>query len=201
MDMDDQSLNHSIAVIDVETTGLFPMRNDRIVEIAVVIMAPDGQIQSEYETLINPGRDIGPTRIHGISAGEVLKAPAFAHIAGDLLAILSGASVIAGHNVNFDRNFLVMEYARLGIMLPKVPMLCTCQLFGRKSLQACCAALGIKFEGTQHRAIVDARATAILVARLVAGNCSILAKHRIADTSWPGIEANRTPCFTRDHAR
>ena len=71
------------SVIDVETTGLFPWRHDRIIEIAVVVMSPKGAVECEYETLINPERDIGPSRIHGITAGEVLRAPRFVDIAGD----------------------------------------------------------------------------------------------------------------------
>ena len=130
--------NNNIAVIDVETTGLSPWRNDRILEIAVVVISPDGEIHKEYETLVNPNRDLGPTRIHGISAEHVLGAPMFADIAGDVLAILSSASVIAGHNVSFDKNFIVKEYERIGVKIPEIPLLCTCRLFGRNSLEACC---------------------------------------------------------------
>jgi hypothetical protein len=69
------SLPDPIAVVDVETTGLSPWRHDRIVEIAIVMMSSDGRIHSEYESLVNPDRDMGPTRIHRISAAEVLHAP------------------------------------------------------------------------------------------------------------------------------
>ncbi|MFO0261915.1 MAG: exonuclease domain-containing protein, partial [Planctomycetota bacterium] len=61
-----------IAVIDVETTGLSPWRHYRIVELAVVVVTPDGVVQQEYETLVNPERDMGPTRIHRIAAGDVV---------------------------------------------------------------------------------------------------------------------------------
>ena len=93
-----------IAVVDVETTGLSPWRHDRVVEIAIVVISPDGMIQTEYETLINPSRDIGPSSIHHISAADVLRAPTFADVAGDILEILAAASVVAGHNVSFDKN-------------------------------------------------------------------------------------------------
>jgi len=55
------------AVVDVETTGLFPAR-DRVVEVAVVHLDPDARVTGEFSTLIDPRRDVGPTRIHGISA-------------------------------------------------------------------------------------------------------------------------------------
>jgi DNA polymerase-3 subunit epsilon len=123
-----------IAVIDLETTGLSPWRNDRIVEIGVVLMSLNGQTHTEYETLINPNRDLGPSRIHGIFAADVVRAPTFADVAGDVLELLTGADIIAGHNVSFDRNFLVKEYERLGVKIPEIPLLCTCQLSGRKTI-------------------------------------------------------------------
>ncbi len=48
------------AVVDVETTGLYP-RTDRVVEVAVVHISADGQITGEFSTLMNLGRDVGLT--------------------------------------------------------------------------------------------------------------------------------------------
>ncbi|HZL03993.1 MAG TPA: exonuclease domain-containing protein, partial [Coriobacteriia bacterium] len=42
------------AVVDVETTGLRPSWHDRIVEIAVVQVAPDGVVEATWSTLVNP---------------------------------------------------------------------------------------------------------------------------------------------------
>lgn len=152
-----------IAVIDLETTGLSPWRHDRVVEIDIVVISPDGTVHTEYETLINPNRDIGPSCIHQISAADVLQAPTFADVAGDVLEIIAEATAVAGHNVSFDKNFLDKEYERLGVSLPEIPLLCTCRLFGRANLQACCDELGISFAGMPHRALSDARATAQIV--------------------------------------
>jgi DNA polymerase III subunit epsilon len=52
------------AVVDLETTGLYPS-TDRVVEVAVVHVGCDGQVTAEFSTLINPGRNVGPTRITG----------------------------------------------------------------------------------------------------------------------------------------
>ena len=60
----------NIAVIDLETTGLSPWRHDRVVEIGIVVISPDGTVHSEYETLVNPNRDMGPSCIHRISAAD-----------------------------------------------------------------------------------------------------------------------------------
>lgn len=107
-----------IAVVDVETTGLSPWRHDRIVEIAVVLLGPDGDIR-EHESLVNPSRDVGPTSIRGISASDVIDAPPFADTAGDVVGLLRHAGVLAGHNVSFDRNFLIGEFERLPAPFPE----------------------------------------------------------------------------------
>lgn len=119
-----------IAVIDLETTGLSPWRHDRVVEIGIVVISPEGIVETEYETLVNPTRDMGPSSIHHISAASVLKAPTFAEVAGDVLKLLAAASAVAGHNVSFDKSFLAKEYERLGVTIPDIPLLCTCRLFG-----------------------------------------------------------------------
>lgn len=189
-----------IAVIDLETTGLSPWRHDRVVEIGIAVISPDGAVHVEYETLVNPARDIGPSHIHRISAADVLRAPTFAEVAGDVLQILATANVVAGHNVSFDMNFLIKEYERIGVVMPSVPILCTCRVFGRNNLKACCDELGIAFDGTSHRALSDARATARIVSFLCGDDPALLNKHRFENTLWPAIPALNTPCFRREHA-
>lgn len=195
-------LSDRIAVVDVETTGLSPWRNDRIVELAIVVISPNGQILAEYETLLNPNRDIGPSHIHQIHASDILHAPIFSDVAGDVLEILSSANIIAGHNISFDRNFIVKEYERIGIQFPEIPFLCTYQLFGRNSLASCCAEFGVEFDGIAHRALMDARVTAQLVTRICADNLNILDNYRISeDTKWPQLAAKQTPCFSREQSK
>ena len=63
-----------LVVIDCETTGF--SRYDRIVEIAVVTLDPRTfEPVDEYDTLINPERDLGPVGVHGITASMVEAAP------------------------------------------------------------------------------------------------------------------------------
>ncbi|MFN7840491.1 MAG: exonuclease domain-containing protein [Pirellula sp.] len=189
-----------IAVIDFETTGLSPWRHDRVVEIGIVVMDRAGSTQLEYETLVNPLRDIGASGIHGISSEEVLKAPSFSDIAGDVLEILADCSIVAGHNVSFDRNFLIKEYDRLGVSLPDIPTLCTCSLQGRSSLESCCRDLGIAIDGLPHRALFDAQLTARIVALLLLEDSALMERYKISNVTWPRIIPQRTPCFTRSHA-
>lgn len=68
--------NTEFAVTDVETTGLFPQAHDRIIEIAIVRVDAEGNILDEFTSLVNPGRDIGTTHLHGITAGDVRLAQA-----------------------------------------------------------------------------------------------------------------------------
>lgn len=190
-----------IAVVDVETTGLSPWRNDRIVEIAVVLMLADGTIQKEYETLVNPDRDLGPSRIHHITAREILLAPSFIDIAGDIADLLSQAYILAGHNVSFDKQFLIKEYQRMGVAMPDIPTLCTYQLLGRNNLASCCSELDVEFEGTPHRAISDARTTAKLVQRIISDEPDILSSYKGSRAKWPPIKPKKTKTVSRDHAQ
>lgn len=162
------------ATIDFETTGLFPEHHDRAIEIAVVHSDPDGTITGAWETLINPRRDLGPQGIHGISAREVIAAPHFGLIAGELLELLSGRVVVA-HNASFDTRFLAAELSRLDYW-PGATMSSACtmrlsrQYLGTGgSLADCCAAFDIPLDGA-HRAAVDALATARLLEGLIASS-------------------------------
>ena len=154
-----------IAVIDVETTGLFPGGHDRIIEVAVVRMKVDGTVLDEFVTLVNPGRDVGRTDIHGIRAGDLASAPPFASIVGDVCSRLRGA-VVAGHNVTFDCRFIESELARAGYILPAINVLCTMNALGGR-LVDCCRDYGIDLEQA-HSALHDARATARLLAAWLA---------------------------------
>ncbi|WP_182112679.1 MULTISPECIES: exonuclease domain-containing protein [unclassified Actinotalea] len=157
------------AVVDVETTGLFPGAHDRIVEIAVVHVDPGGAIEESWTTLLNPGRDLGPQHVHGISAADVLSAPTFAQVAGDLADRLAGRTFVA-HNAHFDRRFVHTEFASAGWDVPITAdrCLCTMQWAGRllpgapRALAGCCSHLGIPLTEA-HTALADATATAHLL--------------------------------------
>src|SRR3970040_2523920 len=118
------ALSSPIAVIDVETTGLFPFRHDRVIEVAAVVIRGDVGIEREFISLVNPRRDIGPSSIHGLTSEDILHAPQFAEIAALLLDVLSGTVAIAAYNVRFDRQFLESEVSRLGWQLPDFFNIC-----------------------------------------------------------------------------
>ena len=147
-----------LVVIDCETTGLG--QHDRILEIAVLTLDPQTwEPTDEYDTLINPERDVGPVGVHGITASMVDAAPTFPEIATALALRLNGAIPIA-HNLPFDIRMLANEFNRLGVTFNVGSGLCTLRVTGEK-LVAACRRFGITLD-VQHRALADARATAAL---------------------------------------
>jgi hypothetical protein len=132
-----------------------------VIEIAVVVVQPNGQVEREFVSLVNPGRDIGPTRIHGLMSEDVMHAPTFGELAGQLLAAMNGCVALAGHNIRFDRQFMDAELSRLGLAVPEFTSLCTMQLAGGGNLSGCCREYGVEFDGTAHHALSDARGTIV----------------------------------------
>lgn len=160
----------AFAVVDFETTGLIPERNDRVVEVGLVLVDDKGQIEQEWTTLVNPRRDVGATHIHGLRGGDLLDAPEFGDIADQILSFVIGRTVVA-HNASFDMRFLRHELDRAGYAISSRPhALCSMKWSGRlvgpAKLQHVCEALSIELVDA-HSAMADARATAKLLARLM----------------------------------
>jgi DNA polymerase-3 subunit epsilon len=157
------------AVVDVETTGLHPVR-DRIVEIAVIRLNPDAEEIDEWSTLVNPGNRPLGGRIHGLRSADLADAPTFGDIRDDLLARLAG-NVIVAHNAPFDVAFLQAETVRAGVAWGPIEGLCTMELLrslgisNSRKLHQCCSELDI-WAGREHVAIDDARAVAGIMAYL-----------------------------------
>ncbi|GAA2828674.1 exonuclease domain-containing protein [Crossiella cryophila] len=192
------------AVVDVETTG-FAAGRDRVIEIAVVQLDAQGAITGEWCTLVNPRRDLGPQHIHRITTREVLPAPTFEQITGDLVTRLAGRVLVA-HNLTFDARFLNAELTAAGVLPPPEALdgLCTMTLAprylttDRRNLAACCAAAGIPLTNA-HSALHDARATAALLAHYLAAGHDDWSPHLEAARSrpWPFIPALDTPVVHR----
>lgn len=150
------------AVIDVETTGFG--KHDKIVEIAIVVMDPDSwETVDEYDTLLNPERDMGPTGVHGINASMVEVAPVFGDVVADVARRLHGALLVA-HNLPFDRRMLHQEFERNGVQVDLGSGRCTLNAT-RQKLEAACRDHGVTLS-CGHRALTDARATAELARQL-----------------------------------
>jgi DNA polymerase III subunit epsilon len=199
------------AVIDIETTGLSVGHHHRIVEIAVVLVDDDGNVVYEWETLLNPQRDVGATEIHGLTAADLYSAPTFEQIAAELGSLLGGRVPVA-HNLSFDGPFIAAEYERLGYSVPlgRTCGLCTMRLASRylpagpRTLEACCDCIGCRIESA-HAALEDARATSRLLSHYIRMDGDFLQSWAevISDAQrgdWPRIPAGEAVRVSRQTA-
>lgn len=108
-------LTRPLAFIDLETTGV-NISLDRIVEIAIVKINPDGTQQVKRK-LINPMMPIpkGASDVHGITDDMVKDAPVFKQVANEIKQFIDHCD-IGGYNSNrFDIPMLIEEFLRVGI--------------------------------------------------------------------------------------
>ncbi len=109
------NLKRPIIFFDLETTGV-DTSHDRIVEISMVKIMPDGE-EITNTRKINPQMPIPPssTAIHGITDEDVKDCPSFAQVARSLEQFVAGCD-FGGFNSNkFDVPVLVEEFMRAGI--------------------------------------------------------------------------------------
>ncbi|MDO9511956.1 MAG: exonuclease domain-containing protein [Bacteroidales bacterium] len=108
-------LNRPLAIFDLETTGV-NVGSDRIVEISIIKMNPDGS-EETYTRRINPGIPIPAvtTAIHGITDADVALEPHFKELAPQIVKFLLNCD-LGGYNSNkFDVPLLVEEFLRADI--------------------------------------------------------------------------------------
>jgi DNA polymerase-3 subunit epsilon len=120
------------AVIDVETSGFRPGQA-RIISVAALGLDADGRVEQSVVSLLNPGVDPGPTHVHGLTAAMLEDQPQFADIAGDVIEVLRGRTLVA-HNVAFDYAFLAAEAELAEAELPVDSVMCTLELARRLDL-------------------------------------------------------------------
>ena len=108
-------LERPLVFFDLETTGT-NILSDRIVEISVVKLHPDGEVETKTRRL-NPGIHIpaAATAVHHITDEDVADQPTFRQVAKSLLEFFDNCDV-AGYNSNkFDVPMLIEEFAREGL--------------------------------------------------------------------------------------
>lgn len=184
------------AVVDVETTGFG--KKDRVIEIAIVCLDNQMKVIDEYETLVDPLRDLGPTHVHGITPSMISLAPAFKEIAAAVGNRIKDR-VLVSHNLMFDERMISQEFLRLGASFESGSGICTLKLTKQKLPEAC---RRLKVEPPQHhRALADARSAAAILGvaapklktrptRLinVPGPASIRTHRRCADAGTPVLD-------------
>jgi len=159
-----------VAVVDTETTGLYPSQ-DRIIEIAIILVEADrttGRVLGElarYDALQDPGFPMpyGAFAVHGISDAMVKGQ----RIDGDRVRQLLGqAHLLVAHNSGFDKGFVAQ-------VMPECSTLiwgCSCRGIPWRShfpvpsakLQTLADHLQLQ-RGTAHRAMGDVETTLALL--------------------------------------
>jgi DNA polymerase-3 subunit epsilon len=108
-------LTHPLVFLDLETTGV-NLSSDRIVEIAMIRIQPDGTRQVKRK-LINPEMPIpkASSDVHGITDEMVKDAPTFKQAGNEIKQFLENCD-LGGYNSNrFDIPLLMEEFLRAGL--------------------------------------------------------------------------------------
>jgi len=105
-------LQKPLAILDLETTGTDP-QTDRIVEIGILKVLPDGRTEHRNYR-VNPGIPIPPeaTAIHGIADADVANEPRFAQLVANLLTFLEHCDLCGFNLKRFDLRVLYVEFNR-----------------------------------------------------------------------------------------
>jgi len=109
------NLKNPLVFLDLETTGM-NIVTDRIVEIALIKVHPDGK-EEEKQYRINPEMPIPDvvSKIHGIYEEDIKDKPTFKEVAKTIAQFIEGCD-FAGFNSNrFDIPLLAEEFLRADI--------------------------------------------------------------------------------------
>ena len=165
-------LTRPLVFFDLETTGT-NITHDRIVEISIVKLMPDGTVV-ERSRRLNPEMPIPAeaTAVHHITDDDVAGEPTFRQVAASLSKLLQGCD-IAGFNSNrFDIPLLDQEFHRAGVDfdLNGVRFVDVQNIYHKKEPRTLVAAYryycGKELEEA-HSALADTRATMeVLMAQL-----------------------------------
>ena len=179
-------------IFDTETTGLDP-RLDRVIELGGVELINRFPTGRTFHHLINPqGRAINAEAlaVHGIAAAQLAGKPVFGAIAGEFLAFIDGARLVA-HNAAFDIAFINAELERLG--QPGVPperVVDTLAIARRKhpmgpnSLDALCRRYGVDCSRrTKHGALLDSELLAEVYVELMGGKQAVLVLETVTEST------------------
>lgn len=159
-------MSERIIVLDTETTGLYP-KDDRIIEIAAMLIDDRGMTLDTYHQYINPERAISEaaTRVHNITNDRVKDEPLFVEVMDAFLQFIKDATLVI-HNAPFDVRFMNAEFLRAK-SAGRIESVCAGVIdtlpLARKmfpgmpnSLDALCQRYGIdKSSRTYHGALID----------------------------------------------
>src|SRR6201990_2296220 len=189
-------------VLDTETTGLDPLRGDRLVEIGCVEIynrMPTGQT---YHVYINPERDMPAEAfaVHGLSTEFLASKPLFNEVVDEFLAFIGDTPLVI-HNASFDISFINAELDRIKrVAIPRDRLVDTLLLARRKHpgvsnrLDDLCSRYAIdNSRRTKHGALLDAELLAEVYIDLIGARQSqlILAETHTTRTAVLGDAPRR----------
>jgi len=170
-------------VLDTETTGLDPLRGDRLVEVGCIEIynrMPTGQTFHRY---INPERDMPAEAfaVHGLSTEFLASKPLFNEVVDEFLAFIGDTPLVI-HNASFDISFINAELDRIKRRaIPKDRLVDTLLLARRKHpgvsnrLDDLCSRYAIdNSRRTKHGALLDAELLAEVYVDLIGARQSSL---------------------------
>src|ERR1700745_3614465 len=101
-------------VLDTETTGVEPLRGDRLVEIGCVEIFNRMPTGIPFHRHINPQREMPAEAfaVHGLSTEFLNTKPLFAEVADEFLEFIGEAPLVI-HNASFDISFINAELERI----------------------------------------------------------------------------------------
>lgn len=158
------SVNNYV-VLDLETTGFSPY-HDKIIQFSALKVS-GGTIIDQYDEYINPETEISDfiTNLTGIDNSTVQNARTFEEAARDIRSFI-GDSIIVGHNINFDINFLYDNFYKVFGTPFDNDYIDTCRLSRaiiddvyNYKLSTIAERLNVKFEGDAHNALNDVKVT------------------------------------------
>lgn len=164
------------AVVDLETTGVDP-DNDRILQMAAVIVDGTGEVIEIFDTIVRPQHPEqythGAEHIHGISEAQVANGMPLVEALERLRTVTEGR-ILTAHNAPFDIGFLRAESSRVGASFEVerfIDTLCLARRMDtprtrKHTLDALCAHYAIE-RPRAHEARADATATAQLLVRII----------------------------------
>lgn len=165
-------------VLDTETTGMDPVKGDRLVEIGCVELENHLPTGKHYHIYLNPERDIPAeaTAVHGITNDFVKDKPVFGEIVGDFLDFIGEARLVI-HNAEFDMKFLNAELRTFGFPSLDNRRVTDTLLMARQkfpgspaNLDALCRRFGIDNSSrTYHGALLDSQLLAEVYLELLGG--------------------------------
>src|ERR1700739_1213899 len=101
-------------VLDTETTGLDPLRGDRLVEVGCIELFNRMPTGVTFHRYFNPEREMSAEAfaVHGLSTRFLPDKPFFAEAVEEFLTFI-GESPLVIHNASFDISFINAELDRL----------------------------------------------------------------------------------------